>query len=405
MSRLRTAGLVLGWGVALLWAARTIESLVGMQRLPDLNRRTPQRPKGKISVIVPARNEGAAVADGLRSLMGQRDVDVEVIAVDDRSTDETGRVMDSLVEEAASTPVRYHVEHITCLPKRWLGKPHAMARGVEQARGEWLLFTDADVVFAPEALTRALAYAEESGVDHLLLLPTAVATSAGEHMMLAFLHVLSIWGPRVWRVADPTTRDAVGVGAFNMLRRSTYDAVGGWERLRLEVIEDLRMGYLVKHSGFRSHVVAGRNLVRIRWAHGAWGVVENLTKNVFSAFRFNLGMMLGGTASTAVLFLLPFAGLALSPRDRRWLVPNGISLACVLALYQRHPFFTDRQGRQAKPGSIGNLLWAVTMPPATLLFLYAMLRSTVLTIARKGVLWRGTFYPLPELKANAGSLR
>ena len=207
--------------------------------------------------------------------------------------------------------MRYVVERIDELPAGWLGKPHAMARGAALATGEWLLFTDADVVFAEDALARALAWLERDGGDHLLVVPTVVARSAGEAMMLPFLHILSIWGPRLWRVADPGSRDAVGVGAFNLMRRATYDAVGGWERLRMEVIEDVRMGYLIKQAGFRSRVVTGRNLVRIRWAHGAWGVVTNLAKNVFAAFRFRIGLLIAGAVATAVMCLLPFAGLVL----------------------------------------------------------------------------------------------
>ena len=110
---------------------------------------------------------------------------------------------------------------------------------------------------------------------------------------------------------DPGSRDAVGVGAFNLMRRAVYEKVGGWERLRMEVIEDLRMGYLIKQAGFRSRVVTGRNLVRIRWAHGAWGVVTNLAKNVFAAFRFRIRLLIAGAVATAVMCLLPFTGLVL----------------------------------------------------------------------------------------------
>jgi glycosyltransferase involved in cell wall biosynthesis len=290
------------------------------------------------------------------------------------------------------------VEHVRELPSTWLGKPHAMAQGVRCATGDWLLFTDADVVFAPDALARALAYLEAAGGDNLLLLPTPVAKRAGERMMLPFLNVLSIWGPRLWRVADPKARDSVGVGAFNLMRRSTYEAVGGWERLRMEVIEDLRMGVLIKKSGYDSRVVTGRNLVRIRWADGARGVVQNLTKNVYAAFRFNLGKMLVGTVCATVLCMLPFAGLIFSLRDRRWLLPSMFSTGSIAALYWRYERYSD-------PEDPAGVLWIVTFPAATVLFLYALLRSTVLTIAHNGILWRGTFYPLRELRAHTGPLR
>jgi glycosyltransferase involved in cell wall biosynthesis len=370
-----------------------------MSRLPDLLEQMAGPVRGSLSVIVPARNEGQGVEAGLRSLLASKGVDLEVIAVDDRSTDETGAVMDGLEREPRETGVRYTVGHIGELGAGWLGKPHAMARGAELAQGEWLLFTDADVVFAKDTLARALAWLEREGGDHLLVVPTVVARSGGEAMMLPFLHILSIWGPRLWRVADPRARDAVAVGAFNLMRRRTYEAVGGWERLRMEVIEDLRMGYLIKQAGFRSRVVTGRNLVRIRWAHGAWGVVDNLTKNVFAAFRFRIGLMVAGTVAAAVMCLLPFAGIAMGlVWDRAWLWPSLVPAAALPALYWRYRRFAD-------PGGAATMLWLPAFPVAALVFVFAMVRSMVLTLVRGGVVWRGTLYPLRELREHAGPLR
>jgi glycosyltransferase involved in cell wall biosynthesis len=396
---LRWSGIAVGWLVALLWATRASAWLRGISRLPDLLEQGPPAARGSLSVIVPARNEGPGVAAGLRSLLASKGVDLEVIAVDDRSTDETGMAMDALEQEARTARVPYVVEHVRELPAGWLGKPHAMARGAALATGEWLLFTDADVVFAEDALARALDWLEREGADHLLVVPTVMARSAGEAMMLPFLHVLSIWGPRLWRVADPGSRDAVGVGAFNLMRRSTYEAVGGWERLRMEVIEDLRMGYLIKQAGFASRVVTGRNLVRIRWAHGAWGVVTNLTKNVFAAFRFRIGLSIAGAVVIAVMCLLPFAGIVLGAGwDRAWLWPSLASLVALAALYWRYRRFADPNGPLT-------MLWLLTFPAAALLFVHAMMRSTVLTLIRGGVVWRGTFYPLRELREQAGPFR
>ena len=233
----------------------------------------------------------------------------------------------------------------------------------------------------------------------MVVVPTVVARSAGEQMMLPFLYVLSIWGPRMWRVADAKARDAVGVGAFNLMRRPVYDAVGGWERLRMEVIEDLRMGVVIKQAGFRSCVAVGRGLVRIRWAHGAQGVIRNLTKNVFAAFRFRVGLAAAGSAALAVLCLLPFAGAVMGlVWWRAWLWPSAASLAALAALYWRHRQF-------AEPSDAGTVLWLAAFPVAALVFLYAMARSTVLTLRRGGVLWRGTFYPLAELRENLEPLR
>jgi glycosyltransferase involved in cell wall biosynthesis len=401
---LRAAGLAVGWGVGLIWAARTVGWLRGMSRLPDLLQQDSGPVCGTLSVIVPARNEGEAVAVGLRSLLASTGVDLQVIAVDDRSTDETGAAMDAIQTDALlharrESGVTYLVEHVHELPAGWLGKPHAMARGAALATGKWLLFTDGDVVFADDALARALSYIESECADHLLVVPTAVTRSAGEAMMLPFLHVLSIWGPRLWRVEDPRSRDGVGVGAFHLMRRSTYEAVGGWERLRMEVLEDVRMGYLIKQAGFAMRVATGRNLVRIRWAHGAWGVVTNLTKNVFAAFRFRIGFMAAGTVATAVLCLLPFVGLAMGlVGNRAWLWPSLLSVGSLAALYWRYRRFAD-------PNGVATVLWLLVFPLAAVVFVYAMVQSTVLTLVRSGVVWRGTFYPLKELREHAGPLR
>jgi glycosyltransferase involved in cell wall biosynthesis len=407
---LRVVGLAVGWGVALLWATRGLAWLRGMSRLPDLLQQEPQPEcgsvtapvsgsvtapvTGAVSVIVPARNEARDVDACLRSLLASKGVDLEVIAVDDRSTDETGAVMEALREPG----VRYAVEHVEELPPGWLGKPHAMARGAALATGEWLLFTDADVVFAEDTLARALGWLEREGGDHLLVVPTVVTRSAGEAMMLPFLHVLSIWGPRLWRVRDPHARDAIGVGAFNLMRRAAYEKVGGWERLRMEVIEDVRMGYLVKHAGFASRVVTGRNMVRIRWARGARGVVGNLTKNVFAAFRFRIGLTVAGTVAATVMCLAPFAGVVIGVWDRAWLWPSLVSVAVLAALYWRYRRFAD-------PGSAATVLWLLSFPAAALVFVYAMVQSTVLTLMRGGVVWRDTFYPLAELRKHVGPLR
>jgi hypothetical protein len=146
-------------------------------------------------------------------------------------------------------------------------------------------------------------------------------------------------------------------------------------------------------------VVTGRNLVRIRWAHGAWGVVTNLTKNVFAAFRFRIGLSIAGAVAIAVMCLLPFAGIVLGAGwDRAWLWPSLASLVALAALYWRYRRFADPNGPLTT-------LWLLTFPAAALLFVYAMVRSTALTLIRGGVVWRGTFYPLRELREHAGPFR
>src|SRR5215472_18931674 len=296
------AGIIL----ALAWFSRIVDAALGMPSVADVSRpewnRNPASPVGnpRVSIIVPARNEEAEIANCLRSLLVLDYDNYEVIAVNDRSTDRTGEIMEEI---AKSSDVRgapllargagsristasFRVIHHSELPAGWLGKTHAMWTAADQATGDWLLFTDADVIFKPDSLRRALAYAEAEPADHVVLFPRMIMKRPGEYMMIAFFQTMFMFGHRPWKVADPSTDDHMGVGAFNLVRRCVYDAVGTYEALRMEVLDDMKLGKVVKNSGFRQRNVFGGDLISIRWAHGAFGVVNNLTKNFFAILSF-----------------------------------------------------------------------------------------------------------------------
>ena len=387
MSLLLHIFLLLDWLLAVGWLLMVLVWQRNLRRVPDLtmDRDSSGRatPPG-LSVIVPAKNEAAGIAATLRSLKASEGVDLQIVAVDDRSTDQTGIIMDDLASEADS---RLQILHVTDLPPGWLGKTHAMALAAEQATGEWLLFTDGDILFHPDALRRALGYAIDSGADHMVVLPTVILRSAGERMMIAFLQVLAIWALRLWRVPDPAAkRDAIGIGAFNMIRREVYDQLGGWSALRLDVVEDVALGRRVKARGFAQRVALGVDLVRVRWAQGAFGVVENLTKNLFAFCRFRPAVLLGGAAALAWFVFFPLA-LCLVEPAACW--PLGILLIALFLAYRR-------TGQYHHYSAIQMLLY----PIAGTLLVYALLRSMFLATVRRGIYWRGTFYSLPELRRN-----
>jgi GT2 family glycosyltransferase len=386
--------IVLSWLVALAWVTRVLYWLFHIRQVANLLRAeyaTAKTPRGKISVVVPARNEVHSIRRCVESLLEIEGVELEILAVDDRSTDGTGLMLDNLKVEAHAEGKQLQVMHITVLPAGWTGKAHAMSVAAAQATGEWLLFTDADVLFREDVLRRALVYMEREKADHLVVMPTLICHTVGERMMMSFLFAMAIWGPRPWKVQDRESRDAIGVGAFNLVRRSAYDAIGGWESLRMEMVEDLRLAYVLKRAGFAARVAMGRNLVRIRWAKGAFGVMRNLTKNLFAVFRFRTGLMLAACCGIALLCLLPFWGL-LAGLDLQ--IPSLLTLAALVLLY----LSTSRD-------SGSNVLYLALFPVAAALFLLSMLRSTVLTQTRRGVMWRGTFYPVEELRKHAGPLR
>ena len=238
-------------GVA--WLSRLVAAAFGMRKIAEITRPeydvVPADASGRaprVSVIVPARNEAEHIEAALLSLLELDYPDYEVIAVDDRSEDATGTILDRLQAEWSERGEALHhrlkVLHIQELTSGWLGKTHAMWQAGKQATGDWLLFTDADVVFRADTLRRAVAYAEQERADHVVLFPTMVMESVGERMTMAFFQSQFVFARRPWKVADPKSRDAIGVGAFNLIRREAYDRLGTYERLRMAVLDDMRLG-------------------------------------------------------------------------------------------------------------------------------------------------------------------
>ena len=388
-------GTVSAWLLAAAWSLQALLVSRGLRRLPNLVEQGDAAPRAKeplLAVIVPARDEAAGIEACLRSLLAQRYTALHIVAVDDRSSDGTGAILDRL---AAKHPERLSVLHVSELPEGWLGKTHAMAMAAQSARrshaAEWLLFTDGDVLFHPECLRRTLARAVAEDADHFVTLPTAIVKTPGESLMMGFLQVMGLWGVRLWKVADPRSRDTVGVGAFNLLRSSAYDRIGGFARLRLQVLEDLALARLVKDSGLRQRVALAPGYVRVHWAPGVTGILHTMTKNLFAVFQFRILLLLVGCAVVAALCLGPFACLLWQPTR----LPAAVAILAIATLYRI-------AARYLTPIATGNALF---FAPAAVLFVYALFRSALVTLAAGGVRWRGTLYPLAELRRQAVKLR
>ncbi len=381
---------ITGCILGLIWFERLAEAAFGMGKIPDVSspqwNRKSVTPKGnpRVSVIVPACNEADNIEQTLLQLLVLDYDNYEIIAVDDRSTDRTGAIMDHIAA-TAEPKQRLRVIHVDELPSGWMGKTHAMWTASLQADGEWLLFTDADVLFKPDALRRALACAETEGADHLVMFPYMIMKRPGEKMMIAFFQMLFVFGHRPWKVADPDTKDHMGVGAFNLIRRPVYDAIGTYQRLRMEVLDDMKLGKVVKNAGYAQRTAFGGDLISIRWAKGAMGVVRNLTKNFFALMSFQWPRALLSCLGLAFLNLMPFIGVGLAYGWAR--LPYAVAMLAMFLIY----------GGMSLKSAIPPYYFLLH-PISTLLFVYTMLRSMLLTLGRGGVVWRGTFYPLAELK-------
>ena len=385
---------IAGACLAVIWVSRFIDTSLGVRTLVNISRPewdcNPVTPAGnpRVAIIVPARNEERAIGDALSRLLSLDYENYEVIAVNDRSTDRTGGIMDQFATWGNGRPRPAHklrVIHIRELPADWTGKTHAMWTAAKASKSDWLLFTDADVMYRPDCLRRAIAYAEAERADHVVLFPHMIMKRAGEKMMLAFFQLMFVFGHRPWKVADPRAKDHIGAGVFNLVRRSAYEAVGTYEALRFEVVEDMKLGKVIKNAGFRQRNVVGGNLLEIRWAVGAQGVVRNLTKNFFAVMSFQSWRALGFCIAAAFLNILPFAGVLLA---HGWAcLPYAIALACIFFMYVGLSLYSEVRPQ-----------YFLLHPLGTLLFIYAMLRSMFFALSRGGVDWRGTFYPLDELR-------
>lgn len=391
---MRTIAILLNWLIALLWTWRSLVALRNLPKLPDLLKESSsieETPHPRITVIVPARNEEQAIEQTLRSLLAQQDVSIEILAVDDRSTDKTGEIMDRIASEGRTQGKSITVIHIRELPAGWMGKTHAMALAARQATAPWLLFTDGDILFRKDCLRRAIGYAEREA-DHLILFPTFILKSMGERMMLSAFQVLSFLSQRPWKVSDPGNRESIGIGAFNLIRGDVYRSIGGFEGHRMEVLEDIKLGYQVKRHGFRQRVVFGRDLILVHWAAGALGIVRNVTKNVFAVFRFQPLFLLAACSMIAIFCLTPFIG---------FFGPWQTLAASILALGSGIEIYSYCERRiNGVPTA-----YLLLLPLAACAIVYMLIRSMVVTLFRGGILWRGTFYPLSELRKNAGPLR
>jgi glycosyltransferase involved in cell wall biosynthesis len=385
--------LALDWIIVLLWTARILSALRNLPRIPNLLDPKYQLPLTAqatplITVIVPACNEEANIEATLRSLLAIESVPIEILAIDDRSTDMTGAIMDRVAAESQS---RLTVIHITHLPPGWMGKTHAMALAARLATTPWLLFTDADIVFSSDSLLRVLNLAQTERADHIVLFPSMVLESFGETMMVAIFQLFGTLGSPPWRVSDPRSRASIGIGAFNLIRADVYRAIGGFEALRMQVVEDLRFGFEIKRAGYRQRVAFGRGLIRLRWAEGTLHFIRNITKNFFAVFRFRALPALIACAVLIPFCLGPFVALAGPLRFR---IPAALLLLVLFCLYR---LFHRHNGVPTA--------YFLTFPIAAAVLIYALFRSVLVTLLRGGIRWRGTFYPISELRKNSGPIR
>jgi glycosyltransferase involved in cell wall biosynthesis len=343
----------------------------------------PAGPLPSLSVVVAARNEEQDMERALSTLQAQDYPGLEFVVVDDRSEDSTGAILDRM---ALADP-RIRVIHLTELPVGWLGKNHALQRGAEAASGEFLLFTDADVRFEPSSLRRAGGFAVARGLDFLSVSPHIEADGI---ILKAFMGIFTFFFALMflpWRARIQGSKRFVGIGAFNMVRRTFYFRHGGHEPIRLRPDDDLQLGRFAKLRGARQDLLFGTGTLAVRWYPSVGAMVRGLEKNAFTVYNYSFARVVLSVPLVVALNLAPFVGALLPIGPARW-VFLAASLCVVAACADGARFH-------------GLARWCGLFYPAILPFFgFIVLRAVFLAALRGGIFWRGTFYPLDSLRAN-----
>jgi glycosyltransferase involved in cell wall biosynthesis len=369
--------------VAFFWVTYGLKVAYGAVRLPWLRDYPPAMDDDcpAISVIFAARDEQVKLPGALATLVAIDYPDLEIIAVDDRSSDATPKILDDL---AAQNP-RLQVVHIRELPQGWLGKPHALQKGYEASTGELILFTDADVKFKHDSLRRVVTLLRERQLDHLSMLGDVERTGFWDTVFLSFFGMGMQLANDPSNLSNPNSRSYAGVGAFQILRRTAYELCGTHRRLAMEVIDDMKLGKLVKMAKLRSGLAIAQDYVSVEWHLGLRNLIRGVEKNFFAGAQFRIWVVAIQVFFLLGMNVLPFVGLFFGHGwIRAFAAVSVVVSLCFHAgvdLVMRVP-----------------VLYCLTLPLGAAVMAYMILRSAVVTLRQGGVVWRDTFYPLEELR-------
>lgn len=376
-----TAALFLAMSLGALWNFRWMRRLPALTGSTGILPASGQNPPAfRCSVVVAGRNEGNRIEQCIRCLLAQRGVELEFIVVDDRSTDRTPEILRQLAAEDA----RLKVIRVDALPEGWLGKCHACHVGASAATGDWILFTDADCWLKPDVILRALLVAQREQVEHITLTPGTVAETLGAkawHLM--FLTSLANWFSGVNR---DRPKAHLGIGAFNLVHADAYRQFGGHKALRLTVVDDVKLGLLVRRAGKRTRAFLGSEDVECHWGVTVRDMVRIMEKNYFAALDYRLWLALGGSLFTLVIIGIQVAGLFSRT------APGVLAALSPLSLILPAAILAKRIGWKWTSAMLAPFMIPV--------FLYALLNSVYATLRHGGIRWRDTFYPLAILRSG-----
>ncbi len=371
--------------VFIYWAFLTSWLIINGRRIKYLHDivKKPLVNTPSVAIIIAARNEAKDLEQALLTVCQLDYPNYRVLVVNDRSTDDSGKILAKLEAQYK----QLNVISIENLPEGWLGKNHALYTGSLATSAEYLLFTDADVLFKNDVLEKAIHYAVELELDHLTILPGMISRSALLSSVIMTFVIMLTAVQRPWAARKRTSKASIGVGAFNLVKRETYLLAGTHQAIAMRPDDDLRLAAAIKAAGGRSDVLYGIGALSVEWYSSVKAFINGLMKNVFSGFRYNIFLAAGGLLGTLLFFVLPLPLiLILGNYAERLLV--AATFVCQLILYAH------------MPGSDGKYRYALLSSYAGMVISYIILKATITNLYNGGIYWRDTFYSLKELRKN-----
>ena len=337
-----------------------------------------------LSVIVPACNEEADIEQAASSLVSQDYPHLQVILVNDRSTDNTGRIIDRLANDSACVTAI----HINSLPEGWLGKVHALEQGMKQATGDWILITDADINFSNNILKNTIAYVLKNKIDHLALMPGIVKKNFWLQVAIQSFGLLFLLSTRATSVNKEGSKNIIGVGAFNLVKRDTFRKTPGFSWLKMETVDDMGVGLMMNNAGGQSHFAIADKALRLSWYESVSAMFRGLEKNLFGAGPgYNPFKLVSQVVIIWCLLAAPFVTFAIDD------LALNILLGSVVVLYILFSVFFVRE-KQLE--TLRLLLFPLGLFLTTLMMLWAGFKC----MKNGGIKWRGTHYTIKQLKAG-----
>jgi glycosyltransferase involved in cell wall biosynthesis len=371
----------------LLWCIScvlTVYSLCVLRIFEKINPPAPQT-WPRLSIVIATCNDADTIEGAVETLLQQDYPDLEIVVINDRSTDGTG----GIIEKMARRDRRVKMVHIQHLPPGWLGKVHALHVGTQKTSGDWILYTDADVHFRQGTLRKAMALVLADQTDHLVLMPIPRTNSFWFEVVLMAFGPLFVLATRATLVGKPGSGAFVGAGAFNLVRKAALDRTEGFPWLRMEVVDDVGLGLMLQRSGATSSFAITLQGISLTWYPSLGAMFKGLEKNIFGvAAYYSIARMIGVVVLVWAYALAPLIAIFYTT------VPNLLCAGTIAYL----SLIAGAVGMTIKFKQ--KLLPFLFLQAGLILITFMLLRSGILCAVRGGIVWRGTRYSIGELRAG-----